>query len=491
MNILLTSVGRRSYLVKYFKMAVGKHGKVHVSNSSDITPAFKIADKSVVTPLIYDPNYIPFLLSYCKKNKIDVLISLFDIDLPILSQKKNLFKDIGVNVIISDENVINICNDKLMTNKFLQENKFNVPKTYFSLENILLDLNKKEIDYPLIIKPRWGMGSIGILQADNEEELKIFYQKSLNQIKNSYLKYESSENLDESIIIQEKLNGQEYGLDIINDLSGNYQNTIVKIKHAMRSGETDCAEVVENNLLKNIGKRISEKLKHIGNLDVDVFLVDDKAYILEMNARFGGGYPFSHIAGVDLPKAIVSWINKEEVSKSLLTEKVGILAHKDIEIVKINDNKINDDDILVADIKEELNIFQLLNEFNNVFDTPISDKVLDLEIYSKKLKENACVYVLKNVKNNINLGFIVFYSNNKINNTAYISFLGIKAEYRKFGIGKKLLDLCLKKAKNENMQNIKLEVQNSNINAIKFYLNNGYNFLEKCSENSVYMIKKI
>ena len=39
MNILLTSVGRRSYLVKYFKEAVGENGEVHVSNSNTITPA--------------------------------------------------------------------------------------------------------------------------------------------------------------------------------------------------------------------------------------------------------------------------------------------------------------------------------------------------------------------------------------------------------------------------------------------------------------------
>jgi carbamoyl-phosphate synthase large subunit len=65
MNILLTSVGRRSYLVKYFKEAVGENGEVHVSNSNTITPAFIHADKSTVSPLIYENRYIPFLLNYC------------------------------------------------------------------------------------------------------------------------------------------------------------------------------------------------------------------------------------------------------------------------------------------------------------------------------------------------------------------------------------------------------------------------------------------
>lgn len=73
----------------------------------------------------------------------------------------------------------------------------------------------------------------------------------MTQIKNSYLKYESNKNLNESVIIQERLSGQEYGLDVINDLNRSHQNTIVKMKHAMRSGETDCAEIVNNVALKN------------------------------------------------------------------------------------------------------------------------------------------------------------------------------------------------------------------------------------------------
>lgn len=201
-------------------------------------------------------------------------------------------------------------------------------------------IQNKEINYPVIVKPRWGMGSIGVLVADNEEELRVFYKKSLSNIKNSYLKYESDENLNESVIIQEKLNGQEYGLDVINDLNKGYKNTIVKIKHAMRSGETDCSETVSNSDIKEIGLILSEKLGHIGNLDVDVFLVDNKPYVLEMNARFGGGYPFSHIAGVNLPLAIINWVKEKEVSEILFRERFGVLAHKDISVIQIDsDNK--------------------------------------------------------------------------------------------------------------------------------------------------------
>lgn len=335
-NILLTSVGRRSYLVEYFKEALEGKGNIHVINNTDITPAFKCSDYSSICPSIYEKGYIEFLKEYCIENKISAIISLFDIDLPILSKNKQVFEKIGTKVIVSDKSIIDVCNDKWLTYKYLTDNNFNTPKTYISLDDALKDIDLGLISYPLIIKPRWGMGSISVYEVDNEDELRILYNKSIKNIMNTYLKYESREQLEQSVIIQEKLSGQEYGLDIINDLKGNYQNTIVKKKHAMRSGETDCAKTVNNKQLKLLGEKLSKKLHHIANLDTDIFLVGEKPYILEMNARFGGGYPFSHLAGVNLPKAIISWIEDKECNKELLIENYDIVGHKDINMVEIN-----------------------------------------------------------------------------------------------------------------------------------------------------------
>lgn len=334
-NILLTSVGRRGYLVNYFKEALKGKGKVHVTNNTDISPAFCYADYSEVSPSIYENGYIEFLKSYCIDNNIKCIISLFDIDLPVLAKNKKVFEEIGTKVIVSDESVINICNDKWLTYKYLKENNYNVPRTYKSIDLAIKAIELGKISYPVIIKPRWGMGSISVYIADNQEELEVFYNKVRNSITETYLKYESEEKLNESILIQEKLIGKEYGLDIINDLNGNYQNTIVKEKYAMRSGETDCAITVKSEKLKSLGYKLSKQLKHISNLDTDVFIVDGQPYILEMNARFGGGYPFSHLAGVDLPGAIISWMENKKCNKDSLIEEYGVLGHKDISILRL------------------------------------------------------------------------------------------------------------------------------------------------------------
>lgn len=329
MNVLLTSVGRRAYMVKYFKDVLGESGEVHVSNSDDKTVAFHYADHSVITPLIYDDNYIPFLLEYCKENKIDILISLFDIDLLMLSKNKERFAEIGTKVIVSEPELISVCNDKWKTYLFLKENGFNVPKTYLTLSKVMLALESGEIHYPIIVKPRFGCGSIAMSVAEDEMSLLYYYSRNTRAVNRTYLKYESAAE-EEKIIYQEFLNGQEYGVDIINDLQGDYQNSIVKKKIAMRAGETDIAELLEEPVIKNETEKLAKLTRHIANMDCDVFLVDGKPYILEMNARFGGGYPFSHVGGCNLPKAIVEWSKGNIVAPEILTCKTDVTIYKEL-----------------------------------------------------------------------------------------------------------------------------------------------------------------
>lgn len=329
MNILITSAGRRSYLIKYFKKALKNTGLIHASNS-EWSSALQAADKAVITPPIYSSCYIKFILKYALDNKISVIISLFDIDLLVLSRNKKLFEKKGIKIIVSDYKTIQICNDKWKTFKFLKSIKIPTPESCLSIKKCKQKINNGNLNYPLIIKPRWGMGSIGIYQANNELELNILFKKTLNNILNSYLKYESEININKSIIIQQKLEGNEYGLDVFNDLKGKFLACVPKRKISMRAGETDSAEIIDEPSLFKLGYQLSSSLKFISNLDVDCFKVKNNYYILELNCRFGGQYPFSHIAGANFPKALIRMLENKTIEKKLLTAKPGTIGTKDI-----------------------------------------------------------------------------------------------------------------------------------------------------------------
>lgn len=99
----------------------------------------------------------------------------------------------------------------------------------------------------------------------------------------------------------------------------------------MRSGETDIAETVDPETFEDAAMLISSHLHHVANLDVDCFKTDDgKIVVLEMNCRFGGQYPFTHNAGVNVPKQIINWLEGKETDESLLKQKMVLLVVRNL-----------------------------------------------------------------------------------------------------------------------------------------------------------------
>lgn len=297
-------------------------------------PALQVADVKIQVPAVYDSKYIDITLDICKEQKIDALISLNDLELPILAENKAKFEVLGVTVIVSDPDVIDICFDKYKTAQWVESIGLNAPKTYVTLASAKEALTKGEIAFPLFLKPRWGSGSIGLETIDDMEELDIYYHLLMKKIKKTILATASVGN--EYIMIQEKLTGNEYGLDVMNDLEGNNVAVSVKQKLAMRAGETDKAITVDLPEVREMGATIGSNLKHIGNLDVDIMQRANGDYcVLELNPRFGGGYPFSYEAGVNLPKAIILWVKGEPVDSAILKPEIGRMFAKNDYLMEI------------------------------------------------------------------------------------------------------------------------------------------------------------
>ncbi|MBE0687242.1 MAG: ATP-grasp domain-containing protein, partial [Anaerolineaceae bacterium] len=182
MNILLTCAGRRNYLVDYFQQALSGKGTVFAANSSEHSTAMIVAEKGFVVPSIYDPNYVDVLINICQENKIESIIPLFDLELPILASEIDKFKKVGISVIVSSPTIVEICLDKLKTIQFLENIGIKTPRTFINLNETLKALGLGKIQFPLIIKPRWGTGSIGLNEANDETELRFFYRRSFENI---------------------------------------------------------------------------------------------------------------------------------------------------------------------------------------------------------------------------------------------------------------------------------------------------------------------
>jgi carbamoyl-phosphate synthase large subunit len=224
--------------------------------------------------------------------------------------------------------VIDTCFDKWATGRFLESCGIACPRTYLSLREARTALDRAEIALPLVIKPRWGSASIGIVHVERAEDLAPAYHLIRQQLTGTILAAASARDLEHAVLIQEHLLGQEYGLDIVNDLDGRYVTTFARCKLAMRAGETDRAVTVESHEFDRVGAALGRRLGHVGNLDCDVFLAEDRLHVLELNPRFGGGYPFSHVAGADLPAALIAWASGEAPDPQWLRVRPGVTAAK-------------------------------------------------------------------------------------------------------------------------------------------------------------------
>ena len=145
-----------------------------------------------------------------------------------------------------------------------------------------------ELTYPVFVKPESGSASLDIHMAQDQETVEFLCSR------------------EDGLMIQEFMNGQEYGADVYIDmLSGEVVSIFVKKKLKMRAGETDKAESFQEKKLFALITDFVKKMGFRGIIDIDLFEIDGNWYISEVNPRFGGGYPHAWACGVRVPEMIV------------------------------------------------------------------------------------------------------------------------------------------------------------------------------------------
>lgn len=326
MKVLFTNAGRRTYLVQ-FALDL-KHGgyplQIHVSDCTEFSAVMYLSaavQSHLLPPVLEHPQrYLDALLELVKAVGFDVIFPLTDLDTLLLAEHLEEFRKLDCTVIVSSPEVIERCNDKRLTFEFCRSAGLPTPKVWF-------DAASYPGPYPVLQKEIFGSASVGMRRIESQAALAGFVR--------------------DRDMLQELIEGQEFGLDILNDLHGWPLSVCVKRKLLMRAGETDKAQVVEDERLLVLGRRIAEALRHVGNLDCDV-LRDRQGdlYCIDFNPRFGGGYPATHVAGFNYLKALLDMVRGETPSLParplLVTVMKGISLHW-CEIQRNGDDRVSEE----------------------------------------------------------------------------------------------------------------------------------------------------
>jgi carbamoyl-phosphate synthase large subunit len=293
LNILITSAGQRVSLVRAFQKElknVYQDGKVLTTDMNPVlSAACNVSDKYIRVKKVIDPHYITELLELCEREKIIMVVPTIDTELLILSTNKQLFKSHGIDLIISDKQFISICRDKRKTSNFFINHSIAVPKL----------MKKSNLSFPLFIKPYDGSLSVDTYLIQKEEHLTPYH---LSNEKLLFMEYIDKEQND------------EYTVDMYFGKDNKVKCIVPRKRIWVRAGEVNKG-LTQKNIVVGF---LKEKLNHvngaIGCLTVQVFLNKITAAItaIEINPRFGGGYPLSYNAGANFPKWLIGeyFLNK-------------------------------------------------------------------------------------------------------------------------------------------------------------------------------------
>ena len=319
MNILILSCGTRNKLMQYFKAEESGFDKVVGTDCSIYAPALYEADSHYIVPRMTSPDYIDVILDICQKEEINVVLPLQEDELALLASKRQLFIEKGIMPVVSSPETVELCRDKYAFYEHMQKNEIPMLTSCKNLTEFQKYYEEKKMDFPIFIKPIRGCGSIGIQKVNNMELLSVLCKYS-----------------EDELLIQAFAEGEEYGVDVYVDMISHRPVSIfTKKKLRMRAGETEKSVSVKDDALFALIQKTASALSLAGPIDMDVFYLNGRYYLSEINPRFGGGYPHAYACGVNFPKLIAGNAAGKENADTIGNYDEGICMLKFSDLITL------------------------------------------------------------------------------------------------------------------------------------------------------------
>jgi len=290
-----------------------------------------LADKAHVIPYAKDPEYISSIIDIINKFSIDLILIGTDTELPIFAKNKQLLEsNTNVKVLVSNNNVIEIANDKFKTAKFLEETNHPFPISCMANNNDGINYLISKSNFPFFAKPIDGARSRGLIKIKNNNDLQ-------NVLANP-----------ENLVIQEYLT-DDYGEFTSGCLVFNGKcKVVVTLRRDLRDGNTYRAYYdSEYKIFDDFIISVAEKLGVDGPCNFQFRLKDNKPVIFEINARFSGTTPIRFMFGFNEVNACLNFIlNNIEISQPILKEGIVMRAWSDLFIEKQQFDILSNDKVL-------------------------------------------------------------------------------------------------------------------------------------------------
>lgn len=278
-NILILSAGRRVELVQDCKNEAARFSDGINVFTTDMYPkmssACHVSDGSFSVPSIQSNDYIDTIFKLALEHNIGLVIPTIDTELQKLADERLRFEEAGIHVIVSDADLIKLCRDKRKTAALFAQYGISSPTLY----------EKTQLTFPCFVKPYDGSRAIGAKRIDSAADLtpemladpKLMFCQLIN-------------------IVSEY---QEFTVDLYYDKLGRLKCAIPRERIEVRTGEVSKGATRKNHLYSTLIEKMNQLPGARGCITAQFFYNEStqSLYGVEINPRFGGGYPLTHAAG--------------------------------------------------------------------------------------------------------------------------------------------------------------------------------------------------
>ena len=288
-NILILSAGRRVELVQDFQTEAAKFSDGIRIYCTDLNPrmssACQVSDGAFAVPRISAENYIDSIFQLADEQNIGLIIPTIDTELLKLAEARSRFEAAGIHIIVSGSGLIRQCRDKRDSVALFARYGIDTPKIYGS----------DDIEFPCFAKPYDGSRGIGAQAINSADELT------------DELKNDPKMMFCQLIDIQNTF--KEFTVDMYYDRQGRLKCTVPRERLEVRSGEVSKGATRRGWLYDFLNEKLATLEEARGCITAQFFYheASQTVYGVEINPRFGGGFPLTYAAGANYP----GWLIRE------------------------------------------------------------------------------------------------------------------------------------------------------------------------------------
>lgn len=284
LTVLISSVGRRTQLICCFRKtlaSLGVEGRVlGIDVNPAMSPGAHLVDASFAVPRCTAPEFIDEVLAICAEQEVDLIVPTIDTELPAYSAARPRLLASGVIAALSSVETVEISCDKARTHAFLVEKEIATVRQW----DRDAALCHEQWRFPLIVKPRRGSASNGVMKVHTDAMLRAALRD------------------DPELIVQECAQGFECTVNLFVNAAGKCICAVPHRRIEIRGGEVSKAMTLRDPRIIEVARKVAEALPGAyGPLNMQCFVSEDAVTVIEINARFGGGYPLAFEAGANFP----------------------------------------------------------------------------------------------------------------------------------------------------------------------------------------------